>query len=182
MFVLVYDGENILIENGDTSERSVLKNGEYVRSGRFYHVSGTDDYYELYKNSSIGPSRHFTYVFNIFVLLQLFNEFNARKIRDELNIFEGIRRNPLFIGIWLFTVGLQIIMVEVGSWALSCHFLGLTGLQWLVSLGFGVTPLFMRLVLIILPDKYFRDLESSSSNPRVEPMASSLIRRSHRSK
>ncbi|KAJ6847310.1 calcium-transporting ATPase 8, plasma membrane-type-like [Iris pallida] len=39
-----------------------------------------------------------TFIFNTFVLCQVFNEFNARK-PDELNVFRGVTRNRLFMGI-----------------------------------------------------------------------------------
>ncbi len=44
-----------------------------------------------------GPSQHYTIVFNAFVLLQLFNQVNARKIRDEANILDGFLDNRLFL-------------------------------------------------------------------------------------
>ena len=72
---------------------------KHIVSGRLYHLDGTDDYVVYADNPNIGPSRQFTYIFNIFVLLQLTNEINARKIRDEVNVFEGVLRNKMFIGI-----------------------------------------------------------------------------------
>ncbi|KAL9669123.1 hypothetical protein QQ045_006665 [Rhodiola kirilowii] len=39
-----------------------------------------------------------TLIFNIFVLCQVFNEFNARKL-EKKNVFEGIHKNKLFLGI-----------------------------------------------------------------------------------
>lgn len=178
VFILMYTGENFLIEDGDTSEESVLTNGDYVISGRFYHVDGSKDYKPKYEDKNIGPSRHFTYIFNIFVLMQLFNEFNARKIKDELNIFGGIRNSPMFIVIWFITIGFQILMVEVGSWAFSCHFLGLTGVQWLICVGFGSAPVFWRLVLLVLPSKYFSDWAAQPMRPEEGPGLASLLRRS----
>lgn len=52
-----------------------------------------------------------TLVFNAFVLCQVFNEFNARSL-EKKNVFKGIHRNRLFIGIIVVTVALQIVMVE----------------------------------------------------------------------
>ena len=178
VFIMMYAGENFLIEDGDLSEKSVIANGDYVRSGRFYHIDGGKDYKELYKNADIGPSRHFTYIFNVFVLMQLFNEFNARKIQDELNIFEGLRKSPMFILIWFVTIGFQILMVEVGSWAFSCHFLGLTGIQWLICFGFGSLPMIWRLVLLLMPSKYFIDWGNKKRNPNEGPGLASSLRRS----
>ena len=37
-----------------------------------------------------------TNVFNVFVFMTLFNMISARKINDELNIFEGIFRNKMY--------------------------------------------------------------------------------------
>ncbi|KAL3724816.1 hypothetical protein ACJRO7_029909 [Eucalyptus globulus] len=51
-----------------------------------------------------------TLIFNVFVLCQVFNEFNARKLAK--NIFEGIHKNKLFLGIIFMTVALQVVMVE----------------------------------------------------------------------
>ncbi|KAK4774343.1 hypothetical protein SAY86_009278 [Trapa natans] len=53
-----------------------------------------------------------TLIFNAFVLCQVFNQFNARKL-EKKNVFEGIHRNKLFIAIVLVTVVLQAIMVEL---------------------------------------------------------------------
>ncbi|CAK7327139.1 unnamed protein product [Dovyalis caffra] len=52
-----------------------------------------------------------TLIFNIFVLCQVFNEFNARKL-EEKNVFEGIHKNKLFLGIIGITILLQVLMVE----------------------------------------------------------------------
>ena len=42
------------------------------------------------------PTVHYTMVFNIFVMLQVFNEFNSRKINNEWNVFENVFTNPMF--------------------------------------------------------------------------------------
>ncbi|CAA2972167.1 calcium-transporting ATPase 13, plasma membrane-type [Olea europaea subsp. europaea] len=52
-----------------------------------------------------------TLIFNTFVLCQVFNEFNARKL-EKKNVFEGIHRNKLFLGIIGITIILQVVMVE----------------------------------------------------------------------
>ncbi|PIO38233.1 hypothetical protein AB205_0064780 [Aquarana catesbeiana] len=57
------------------------------------------------------PSEHYTIIFNTFVLMQLFNEINARKIHGERNVFDGIFRNPIFCTIVLGTFGIQVILI-----------------------------------------------------------------------
>uniref|UniRef100_A0A8C5DT12 Calcium-transporting ATPase n=1 Tax=Gouania willdenowi TaxID=441366 RepID=A0A8C5DT12_GOUWI len=55
------------------------------------------------------PSEHYTIIFNTFVLMQLFNEINARKIHGERNVFDGIFSNPIFCSIVLGTFAVQLI-------------------------------------------------------------------------
>lgn len=52
-----------------------------------------------------------TLIFNIFVLCQVFNEFNSRSLEKQ-NVFKGIHKNHLFIAIIGITIVLQVIMVE----------------------------------------------------------------------
>ncbi|KAJ8762457.1 hypothetical protein K2173_007896 [Erythroxylum novogranatense] len=52
-----------------------------------------------------------TLIFNAFVLCQVFNEFNARKL-EKKNVFKGIHKNRLFVGIVGTTILLQVVMVE----------------------------------------------------------------------
>ncbi|KAH6761165.1 ATPase E1-E2 type family protein / haloacid dehalogenase-like hydrolase family protein [Perilla frutescens var. frutescens] len=79
-----------------------------------------------------------TLIFNAFVLCQVFNEFNARQL-EKKNIFEGVTKNKLFLGIVGITVVLQVMMVEflnsvvntqrlnVGQWV-AC--IGVAALSW----------------------------------------------------
>ncbi|PON79959.1 P-type ATPase [Parasponia andersonii] len=52
-----------------------------------------------------------TLVFNIFVLCQVFNEFNSRSLKKR-NVFKGIEKNNLFFGIVGITIVFQVVMVE----------------------------------------------------------------------
>ncbi|XP_027333647.1 calcium-transporting ATPase 10, plasma membrane-type-like isoform X1 [Abrus precatorius] len=81
-----------------------------------------------------------TLIFNAFVLCQVFNEFNARK-PDEFNIFKGVTRNWLFMGIVGVTVVLQIVIIEfLGKFTKTVK---LSWKQWLISviIGFISWPL-----------------------------------------
>lgn len=55
-----------------------------------------------------GPTQHFTIIFNTFVMMTLFNEFNARKIHGQRNVFQGIFTNPIFYTIWIMTCLSQV--------------------------------------------------------------------------
>ena len=57
-----------------------------------------------------------TYLFQIFVFMQLFNQINARMLKEEeLNIFRGIFKNKYFVVVAIITFVVQMAMVEVGG-------------------------------------------------------------------
>ncbi len=64
-------------------------------------------------------------------LVQLFNQINARKINDELNVFKGIFRAPMFLYIWFIEVILQVSWVRYPQLCSLCG----TGVALLHSIG-----------------------------------------------
>jgi magnesium-transporting ATPase (P-type) len=55
----------------------------------------------------------YTMIFNLFVWLQVFNQFNARKIADKSwNVFSGLTSNCWFVGITFVTILTQIAVVQ----------------------------------------------------------------------
>uniref|UniRef100_A0A3P8NVA3 Calcium-transporting ATPase n=1 Tax=Astatotilapia calliptera TaxID=8154 RepID=A0A3P8NVA3_ASTCA len=83
------------------------------------------------------PSEHYTIIFNTFVLMQLFNEINARKIHGERNVFDGIFSNPIFCSIVLGTFAVQIVIVQFGGKPFSCAPLNIEQWLWCLFVGVG---------------------------------------------
>jgi hypothetical protein len=79
----------------------------------------------------------------------------ARKINDEVNIFEGVFKNSMFVAVWLTIVGGQVVMVLFGGWAMKVHLNGLTMMQWIITVGIGASSLIINLVLKFVPEKFF---------------------------
>ncbi|XP_077469206.1 plasma membrane calcium-transporting ATPase 3b isoform X2 [Stigmatopora argus] len=97
------------------------------------------------------PSEHYTIIFNTFVLMQLFNEINARKIHGERNVFDGIFSNPIFCSIVLGTFAVQIVIVQWGGKPFSCAPLNVE--QWLWCLFVGVGELLWGQVIATVPSE-----------------------------
>lgn len=93
-----------------------------------------------------------TIVFNAFVWMQIFNEFNNRRLDNKFNIFEGIHRNYFFIGINAIMIGGQVMIIFVGGRAFSIK--RLDGIQWAISIGCAVPCLLWAVLLRCIPDKY----------------------------
>uniref|UniRef100_A0A4W4FGL6 Calcium-transporting ATPase n=1 Tax=Electrophorus electricus TaxID=8005 RepID=A0A4W4FGL6_ELEEL len=112
------------------------------------------------------PSEHYTIVFNTFVLMQLFNEINARKIHGERNVFDGIFNNMIFCTIVFGTFVIQIVIVQFGGKPFSC--VGLTIDQWLwcVFLGFGC--LLWGQVISSIPTSHLKFLKTAGHGTQKE--------------
>ncbi|KAK4405764.1 putative calcium-transporting ATPase 13, plasma membrane-type [Sesamum angolense] len=95
-----------------------------------------------------------TLIFNTFVLCQVFNEFNARKL-EKKNVFEGIHRNKLFLGIIVVTVVLQLVMVEFLKKFADTE--RLTWSQWGVCIGIAAAswPIGWVVKFIPVPERPF---------------------------
>uniref|UniRef100_A0A8C4GNN9 Calcium-transporting ATPase n=1 Tax=Dicentrarchus labrax TaxID=13489 RepID=A0A8C4GNN9_DICLA len=102
------------------------------------------------------PSEHYTIIFNTFVMMQLFNEINARKIHGERNVFDGIFRNPIFCSIVFGTFAMQIVIVQFGGKPFSCQPLDLDKWMWCVFLGLG--ELVWGQVIATIPNSRLRFL------------------------
>ncbi|NXE69534.1 AT2B4 ATPase, partial [Calcarius ornatus] len=105
------------------------------------------------------PTEHYTIVFNTFVMMQLFNEINARKIHGERNVFEGIYRNPIFCTVVLGTFFAQIIIVEFGGKPFSCS--GLTLSQWFWCIFIGVGELLWGQLICTVPTSHLKFLKEA---------------------
>ncbi|KAH0904042.1 hypothetical protein HID58_043545 [Brassica napus] len=89
-----------------------------------------------------------TMIFNAFVMCQIFNEFNARK-PDEMNVFSGVSKNPLFVAIVGVTFVLQILIVTfLGEFA---HTVALSWQLWLASIVIGLVSWPLAVVGKLIP-------------------------------
>uniref|UniRef100_A0A2K6RIV5 Calcium-transporting ATPase n=1 Tax=Rhinopithecus roxellana TaxID=61622 RepID=A0A2K6RIV5_RHIRO len=114
------------------------------------------------------PSEHYTIIFNTFVMMQLFNEINARKIHGERNVFDGIFSNPIFCTIVLGTFGIQIVIVQFGGKPFSCS--PLSTEQWLWCLFVGVGELVWGQIIATIPTSQLKCLKEAGHGPGKDEM------------
>ncbi|KAJ5135625.1 ATPase P-type K/Mg/Cd/Cu/Zn/Na/Ca/Na/H-transporter [Penicillium bovifimosum] len=98
-----------------------------------------------------------TVVFNTFVFMQIFNQYNSRRIDNKLNIMERIWKNKWFIGIQVIIIGGQVLIIFVGGAAFSVKRLD-QGSQWAVSLVLGAISLPIAVIIRLIPDEFVRSL------------------------
>uniref|UniRef100_A0A2K5EF00 Calcium-transporting ATPase n=1 Tax=Aotus nancymaae TaxID=37293 RepID=A0A2K5EF00_AOTNA len=112
------------------------------------------------------PTQHYTIVFNTFVLMQLFNEINSRKIHGEKNVFSGIYRNVIFCAVVLGTFICQIFIVEFGGKPFSCTRLSLS--QWLWCLFIGIGELLWGQIISAIPTRSLKFLKEAGHGTTKE--------------
>lgn len=116
-----------------------------------------------------------TYVFQIFVFMQVFNQFNARVLTADFNIFQGIFRNWLFLAVCITTVVIQMVMVEIGGWIMKTEQLSLAQNGFCLLIGLG--ELLWGAFLKVLPVKVFQCYNFEETPMTPEEIATSTLGR-----
>ena len=115
-------------------------------SGVYYQKDCTSDE----EDDGCVELRHkYTLFFQCFVMMQVFNEINCRKLKSsELNVFKGFFNNSIFLGIIFFTIVVQVGIVTFGGELMKVQPLGLKMHAFCVIVGLGglVFGVFFRLM------------------------------------
>ena len=93
-----------------------------------------------------------TLIFNTFVFMQIFNQYNNRRLDNKMNIFEGITHNWFFIGIQFIIVGGQVLIVFIGGRAFAVY--RLNNAQWIYSIVLGFLSIPVGMMLRLIPDAW----------------------------
>ena len=101
LLIFVFLGEHFLFDI--IGQRQLQFGKNTIVSGRV--INGFDRSY--YREYSI----HYTYNFNVFVMMTFFNFFNARILDNSLNIFKDLTKSSLLIAILVIIFVLQIIFL-----------------------------------------------------------------------
>lgn len=104
-------------------------------------AAGHIQFGHVYAAETGAPSEHYTILFNVFVMMTLFNEINCRKLYGEANVFKGVLDNLYFVTILLTTFVLQLLVTQFGGRWVKCHVQGLSAEEWGFCLACGAMTL-----------------------------------------
>ncbi|KAF3916692.1 hypothetical protein ABW20_dc0105813 [Dactylellina cionopaga] len=104
-------------------------------------------------------------VFNTFVWMQIFNEFNNRRLDNKFNVFQGVHRNWFFIIITCIMIGCQILIMFVGGTAFSI--IPINGKDWAICLVLSVLCLPWAILVRLFPDPWFAVVAEIAGKPVV---------------
>ena len=111
-----------------------------------------------------------TLIFNTFVWMQIFNQYNNRRLDNKMNILEGVQRNYFFIAIQVIIIAGQILIIYVGGQAFSIH--RLNRAQWIYSIVLGFLSIPVGTFIRLIPDDSIRKcipkwLKHKTTKPRL---------------
>jgi Ca2+ transporting ATPase len=172
IFTLIFAGEQFIPEA--PGYFPIQENGNIV-AGRSYTFTGDPLYLPYLKE--YGPSRHYTIVFTTFVMLQVFNMLNARKINDEKNIFVGMSKNPMFLAIWIGIFVVQVLITQFTADIFQVNRDGLTLIQWSICLLLGLSSWLVSFLIKFVPDTMCPELGKERKVFEEEPSGVMSLRR-----
>ena len=92
-------------------------------------------------------------VFNVFVLLQIFNLLNARRLSTkDFNIFKNIFENKFFVPLWIFMFAAQVSLIQVPFLHPIFKTISLGWYDWVLTLSAGFGGVLFGVIIKILPD------------------------------
>jgi len=134
--------------------------------GITYDMINCPSYVTSYEDSSLDgePTNkllHYTFLFNTFMMMQLFNSFNCRKLGvKDYNIFSRIYNNLLFLIIVAGEFVVQFFIVYLGG--IVGEIFGTTPLTFtmaMVSIAFGAGSLLVAVILKATPEEWCEKLK-----------------------
>lgn len=163
LFIFLFGGEYMIPEPEKELRYNVYRaalgyddaaDNTYVFPGRQYKLNGDFLYRAVQEGDVIDgdSSRHMTFIFNLFIWLQIVNMICSRKINDELNLCKDFFANPAFIVIWLIIVGVNFLIIQYTGDFFSLHPKGLAWEQHVLCIGVSLSVILCNAILKCFPD------------------------------
>ncbi|CAK7267885.1 plasma membrane calcium [Sporothrix epigloea] len=99
-----------------------------------------------------------TLVFNTFVWMQIFNQWNSRRLDNRFNILEGLLQNWFFIIISVIMIGGQVLIIQVGGLAFNIAPEGQSATMWGYAVGLGFVSIPVGALIRCIPDAWVEKL------------------------
>jgi Ca2+-transporting ATPase len=84
--------------------------------------------------------------------------YSNRRLDNKFNIFEGMLKNPYFIGISAIMIGGQVLIVMVGGDAFRISPQGQTAVMWGIAIVLGAISIPVGVIIRLIPDELIDSL------------------------
>lgn len=146
--------------------------------GLRYNMFTTTEYLTSSDNPALGgqptnKAYHFTFLFNTFMMMNLFNQINCRRLgAQDFNVFERFFNNWLFLLILAAEFGIQYLIVELGAASQTFGQIFMTAPQtfqmWLTSILLGASVLGVSAALKATPIQWLEKIRVPLREEKVE--------------
>jgi magnesium-transporting ATPase (P-type) len=113
--------------------------------------------------------KHFTYIYNTFVFLQLFNMINCRKIgKKDFNVFEEFFHNMYFLVLFVFIAVVQYLQSNIAFFSsiTNCEYMERS--EWGSCIAVGSTTLLISALIKVIPETWIRKLPLIEKGDKLE--------------
>ena len=152
-----------------TSTQTLIYNGGTTATYQFNNLNQYSE--KCFSSCHSFNYVHGTLIFNTFIWCQLFNEYVSRTI-DDWNFLKGIHHSPMFLLVSLVSIGLQVLIVQMGGDFVKTA--PLTAAQWGITIGLGAITLPIGILMKFIPVKedpnsfFESDFDPDSSTPLLQ--------------
>jgi Ca2+ transporting ATPase len=165
MFLWGEDAEMNLVQDREY-RCTLLADGDLVECSTVFWPEGLCKRFLLSRDVAVFSEAHFSFIFNVFIYLQIFNWLNSRRCYNEVNFFDRIQHNILFVVVWIVAFLLQVVIMLVPGLMSAFRIFYLPVALWGFAFAFSffVLPLKFLFLLFKLPDPFngeipFREVE-----------------------
>ena len=153
LVILLFAGPSFLVD--PIGCRQLAFPTKHIVAGRGVEMMG----YPIYDKANFGNnySLHYTYIFNTFVFMQVFNFFNGRILNDSINIFQRIRDSEYLKYLIMIIIFFQVILLTFTGPAIRVAMWGLDPVGWIISIAIGATIIpYMTIVKLAKTSEIFK--------------------------
>jgi magnesium-transporting ATPase (P-type) len=120
--------------------------------------------------------RHFTYIYNTFVFLQMFNMINCRKIgRRDFNVFESFFHNSYFLFFFVFIFVIQFVQCQYSPFNDITNTVPLERSEWGSCIAVGSTSLLISAAIKLIPDEVLSKLPLIHKGDEDKAVSSKML-------
>lgn len=124
--------------------------------------------------ATMAKLHHFTYVFNIFVFLQVFNMINCRKIgKYDLNVFEDFFHNFYFLAMITAICVTQVVMCQFFSGLTQT--VPMSKREWGCCVIIGATSLAISALLKLTPTSWVENIDTNKFADEDKQVSTNLM-------
>ena len=144
----------------------LLHKDDIVECSELMFPNGLCRHFLLDKDVPVFSEQHFSFIFNAYIYMQVFNWISSRKCYNEPNFFDRIFSNWMFIAIWITVAALQIVIMLVPGIRDAFTIIPISWKLWLFSLIFAVFifPVRFFLQLWKMPDPFNGEIPFTTEN------------------